>query len=68
MRRNKRDLLQIWQNENNRRQVRLKIMGLGGLSKAAKEIGVSYWRLSRVINGWLQPTKAELEKIEKYIS
>ena len=47
--------------------LRLKMMGLGGLSKAAAGMKINYWRLSRILNGWILPTEEELQTFQGYI-
>jgi len=53
--------------QEERRLLRLQIMGLGGLSLASKESGMNYWRLSRLLNGWVTPTKKDMTLLTEYL-
>jgi hypothetical protein len=47
---------------------RFKIQGSGGFSRASKITGIGYWRLSRILNGWLEPTREEYHLLKDYIA
>lgn len=50
-----------------REQVRLKLMGLGGLSLAAQKAKISYNRLSRILNGWVLARPEDIERLSAYL-
>jgi hypothetical protein len=36
----------------------------GSLRAASMKLSINYYRLSQIVNGWLTPTKEEIEKLE----
>lgn len=50
-----------------RNRLRLQIMGLGGVSAASKKTAISYWRLSRILNGWVIPNGEEIRRIAAHL-
>lgn len=38
----------------------------GSLRAAARDLSISSWRLSSILNGWIQPTREEAQKIGLY--
>ena len=47
--------------------LKLKLQGTGGMWLAAKETGINYFRLSRIVNGWVTPKDSELALLEEYL-
>ena len=49
-----------FETENGREDLRLMLMGKGGLSLAARVMGISNTKLSRLLNGWIAPSEKDL--------
>jgi hypothetical protein len=54
-------------DEGNRHRLKLKLMGLGGVGKAAKVTKISYYRMSRFINEWIDLKPEEINLLKLYI-
>lgn len=54
--------------EAGRKKAKLQIMGAGGLGLASVKTGIRYWRLSRILNGWLDAKEIEIEKLREFVT
>ena len=54
--------------QDGQKRTKLQIMGLGGFGVAHQRTGISYARLSRIINGWIKPSEDELRRIQEFIN